>query len=60
MQVLIAALVLQLLTVVFAILQVLPDENIYDCTKNGKSKYINWTGLYYEAINDTLFYLNGI
>lgn len=36
-----------------------PDEKYVDCTKNGTSKYIKWTDLYQEAVNDTLFYLNG-
>jgi len=36
-----------------------PGENLEDCTSGGKAKYVDWTGLTYDAINDTLFYMNG-
>lgn len=35
-----------------------PNEETEDCT-NGKAKFIDWSQLLVEPVNDTLFYLNG-
>jgi hypothetical protein len=48
-----------LLVIVGGELHVFPAEEVEDCTKGGKSKYIDWSGLTYDAINDTLFFING-
>lgn len=36
-----------------------PNEETEDCTVGGKAKFIDWSKLLVEPVNDTLFYLNG-
>lgn len=43
----------------FGKLPIIPREDIVDWTKNEKSKYIDAAGLYYEAVNNTFWYLKG-
>jgi hypothetical protein len=42
-----------------ATLRVFPDADTKDCTVGGKTKYVDFTGITYEAHNDTYFTLEG-
>lgn len=39
--------------------QIIPEEDIVSCTKSGKANFIDVSGIHYDAVNDTLFYING-
>lgn len=43
----------------FARVQVFPDETYIDCSDNGVAKYIDYSGLEFEYVNDTEYFLNG-
>lgn len=38
---------------------ILMNEEFEDCTEGGPAKYIDWSGLEYDYVNDTTYFLNG-
>lgn len=37
----------------------LMKEEFEDCTKGGSSKFIDWTGIEFDYVNDTTYFLDG-
>lgn len=51
-------LLLQIQTVLSKV-QVFPADSYEDCSDGGKAKYIDFSGLEYEYVNDTEYALTG-
>lgn len=52
-------ILIKFLTTINTKIILLMAEHYEDCTKNGPAKYVDLSGLEFEYVNDTTFYLNG-